>query len=78
MEFGSLSGKGDVCEELRKRLIDVCCLQDVRWKEQISRMLGMEGRRYRLCWSRKGDGVGSVGVMMNEDLCEGGRCKNGK
>ena len=23
---------GDVCEELRKRMIDVCCLQEVRWR----------------------------------------------
>ena len=28
INLGSLSGKGgDVCEELRKRMIDVCCLQ---------------------------------------------------
>ena len=28
-KLGSLSGKGEVCEELRIRLIDVCCLQEV-------------------------------------------------
>ena len=29
--IGSLSGNGvDVCEELRKRMINVCCLQEVR------------------------------------------------
>jgi len=22
----------EVCEELRKRKVDVCCLQDVRWE----------------------------------------------
>ena len=28
--MGNLSGKGgEVCEELRKRIIGVCCLQDV-------------------------------------------------
>ena len=28
---GRVSGKGgEVCEELRKRMIDVCCLQEVR------------------------------------------------
>ena len=31
--LGSLSGKGgEVCEELRKRMIDVCCLPEVRWR----------------------------------------------
>ena len=40
----------------------MCCLQEVRWRGQGTRMLGMKGRRYRLWWSR--DGVGSVGVMV--------------
>ena len=58
----SLSGKGgEVCEELRKRMIDVCCWQGAR-------MLGMKGRRYRLWWS--GKGVGGVEVMVQEVLCE--------
>ena len=43
----SLSGNGgEACEELRKRMIDVCCLQEVIWREQGARMLGMMGRRY--------------------------------
>ena len=32
-------------------------------------MLGMKGRRYRLWWSGKGDGVGGVGVMVKEEMC---------
>ena len=33
--LGSLSGReGEVCEELSKRMIDVCCLQEVRWREK--------------------------------------------
>ena len=33
-------------------------------------MLGMKGRRYKLWWSGKGDGVGGVEVMVKEELCE--------
>ena len=33
-------------------------------------MSGMEGRRYKLWWSGKGDGVGGVGVVVKEKLCE--------
>ena len=33
-------------------------------------MLGMKGRRYRLCWSLEGDGVSGVGVMVKDELCE--------
>ena len=54
--------------ELKKRMIVVCCLQEVRWRGWGTRMLGMNGRRYKLWWS--GDGVGGVGVMVKEELCE--------
>ena len=45
-------------------------LQEVRWREQGARMLGMNGRIYKLWWSGKGDGVGGVGVLVKEELCE--------
>ena len=33
--IGGLGGKGgEVCDELRKRMIGVCCLQEVRWRGQ--------------------------------------------
>ena len=48
----------------------MCCLQEVRWRGQDVGMLGMKGRRYKLWWSGKGDGVGCVGVMVIEELCE--------
>ena len=50
-------------------MIDMCCIQ-VRWRGQDARVLGMKGRRYRLWWSGKGDGVGGVGAMVKEELCE--------
>ena len=64
--LGSLSGKGEVCEELIKRMIDVCCLQEVRWRGQGSSMLEMEGRIYVLWLS----GIGVGGVRVMEELCE--------
>ena len=66
--LGSQNGKGDVCEELRKRMIDVCCLQEVRWRVQGARIHGMDGRRNKLWWSGKDDGVGGVGVMVKEEF----------
>ena len=66
--LGSKSGKGEVCEELRMRMSDVCCLLEVRWRGQGAGMLGMKRRRYKLWLS--GNGVGVAGVMVKEDLCE--------
>ena len=68
---GSLRGRGvEVCEELRKRRVDVCCVQEVRWRGQGARMIGVEGRRYKLWWSGNCDGFGGVGVLVKEELCE--------
>ena len=46
---GSTSGRGtEVCEKLRKRKVDVCCLQKVRWRGEGARFIGVKGRRYKL------------------------------
>ena len=37
----------------RERMIDMCCLQEVRWRGQGTRMQGMKGRRYKLWRSGK-------------------------
>ena len=72
LNVGNLSRKGgDGCEDVRKRMIDECCLHEVRWRGQGVRMLGMKGRRYKLWWSGKGDGVGGVGAMVKEELYKG-------
>ena len=69
--LGSLSGRVvEVCEELRKRMIDVCCLKGVRWREQGARMMCTNGWRYKLWCSGNGVEVSGVGIMVKEELCE--------
>ena len=75
--MGRLSGKGEVSKALLKRMIDVCCLQEVRWKVLCFRMLGMEGRRCKPWWSGKVDGVDGVGVKVKEKVVEVGRMNDG-
>ena len=68
---GSLRCRGtEVCEELRKRKVDICCLQEVRWRGEGARFLGVKGRRYKLWWAGNEDGYGGVGVLVKEELCE--------
>ena len=67
----SMTGRGtEVCEELRKRRMDVCCLQEVRWRGHGAQLMGVKGRRYKLWWSGNSDGIGGVGVLVKEELCE--------
>ena len=41
LNVGSLCGrKTEVCEKLRKRRVDVCCMEEVRWEGQRARFVG--------------------------------------
>ena len=67
--MGSLCGrKMEVCEELRKRKVDVCCIQEVRWKGQGARFVGTLGRRYKQWWSGNDAGYGGVGILVKEKI----------
>ena len=69
---GSMSETGtEVCEKLRKRL-EVCCLQDVRWRGHGEWFMGVKCGRYELFWPGNSDGAGAVGVLVKEELCEKG------
>ena len=48
----------------------MCCLQEVRWRGQGARFMGMKGRRYKLWWSGNSDGTGYVRVLVKEELSE--------
>ena len=56
--------------ELRKWRMDVCCLQEGRWRGQGAQFLGVKGRRCKLWWSGNSDGTGGVGVLAKEELYE--------
>ena len=38
----------EVCEELRKRKVDVCSIQEVRWRGYGAQFLTVEKRRFKL------------------------------
>ena len=60
----------EVCEKLRKRQVDACYLQEVRWKGEGARFFGVKGRRYKLWWCGDDDKTGGVGIFVKEELCE--------
>ena len=68
---GSIRRRGiEICEELRKRKVDVCCLQEVRFKGQGARFIGVKERRYKLWWAGTDSGTGGVGILIKEELCD--------
>ena len=69
LNVGSLCGrKTEVCEELRKRRVDVCCIQEVRWKGEGARFVGTLRRRYKLWWSGNDAGFRGVGILVKEEI----------
>ena len=60
----------EVCEELRKRKVDVCCLQEARWRGEGACFLGVKGRRYTLWWCGNDNETECVGIFVKEKLCE--------
>ena len=57
-----------MCEELRKRRVDVCSMQEVRWKGQGARFVGTLERRHKLRWSGNDAGFGEVGILVKEEI----------
>ena len=39
---------GDVCDELRIGIVDLCILHKVRWRRECSKILGNEGKEIKL------------------------------
>ena len=57
-----------MCEELRKRRVDVCRLQEVRWRGKEACFFGVKGRRYKLWWCGNDDKTGGEGILVKEEL----------
>ena len=51
-----------------KRNVGLCCLHEVRWRGCGARLIGLQGRRYKLWWSGNQEGYGEVGVLVKEEL----------
>ena len=67
--INTLNGMGlEICDELWKRNVDLCGLQEVRWRGRWVRLIGLHGRNYKLWWSRNQEEHSGVGVLVREEL----------
>ena len=68
--MGSMGGRSmEVAEELTRRRVDVCCLQETSWKGASTHFIGPRGRRFKFWWKGNG-GSGGVGIALAEDLTD--------
>ena len=70
--IGSMTGKSiELVNVLVKRKVNVCCVQETRWKGAGVRMLkGFGGLKYKFIWQGGLDGRNDVGLMLLEELMD--------
>ncbi|XP_065319037.1 uncharacterized protein LOC135927029 [Gordionus sp. m RMFG-2023] len=61
---------GEVVDVLHRRHIDVCCIQETRWKGNGTRMIGKTNEKYKFFWQGGNDGKAGVGVLVAEKLVD--------
>ena len=67
VNVGTLRGRAsDVVETVSRRNIDICCLQEVRWRGAGTRTITGKDTQYKLFWIGNQEGNGGVGVMLAE------------
>ncbi len=71
LNIGTLKGKtSEVVETVTRRRIDLCCLQETRWKGGLvptqNRMLTGKDSCYKLFWAGNKEGSGGVGILLAE------------
>ena len=65
--------RGTVCEvveTLSRRKVDVCCIQETRYRGSNCRTSKGKDTRYKLYWSGNDKGTAGVGVFMAEEWTE--------
>ncbi|XP_029644345.1 uncharacterized protein LOC115218561 [Octopus sinensis] len=51
---------------LERRCVDVCCVQEVRWRGALARVLTGKAYRYKLIWEGNSDEIGGMGILLAE------------
>ena len=69
---GTLSGRaGEIIETLNQRKIDICCVQEVRWRGASTRTItGKNNSQYKLLWIGNEIGNGGVGTFVAKKWIE--------
>ena len=71
LNVGTLRGRSnEIIETLERRKLDICCVQEVRWRGASARMLTGRASEYKLLWVGHHTGFGGVGIFVAEKWIE--------
>ena len=67
VNVGTMRGmSGEIAEMAARRRLDICCVQETRWKGGSARNIGCDDGWYKFFWVGCEDGVAGVGVLVAE------------
>ena len=67
INVGTMKGRsGEIVEMLERRRVDVCCVQETRWRGASARILTGKEHSYKFFWVGNSEGVGGVGILLAE------------
>ena len=67
----TLVGKSrEVVEMLARRKVDVCCIQETRYKNMGCTVVGSNNEKYKLWYSGDQAGKHGVGIMVKHELAD--------
>ena len=65
--IGTMRGRSSkIIETITRRNIDLCCLQEVRWRGASARHITGKDSRYKFFWVGNNQGTSGVGVLLAE------------
>ena len=68
---GTMRGRSnEVVEVMSGRKVDICGLQEVRWRGAYARLVDGKGSRSKLFWVGNDKGMGGVGILLAEKWVE--------
>ena len=71
INVGSLVGRGrEVVAMLARRKVDVCCVQEVKYRNQGCTTIGSNEEKYKFWYSGGEEKINGVGVMMRADMAD--------
>ena len=71
LNVGTMRGRSsEVVETISRRGIDLCCVQEVRWRGASARFITGKNDRYKFFWVGNNAGTGGVGILLAEKRVE--------
>ena len=71
LNVGTMRGRSsEVVETISRRGIDLCCVQEVRWRGASARFITGKDDRYKFFWVGNNAGTGGVGILLAEKWVE--------